>query len=200
MGTPIPSQPFGRRRPPRLRVVPGPAPAEPADFAARAAERAARAARRAERAQFRAEQARLSGTARALPGDTEPDPVAQFPADVRAWIAERFGPPGRCDLKGFERQCWGAMEAHHIRMIGMGGSSGDAAARLAVASNGLWLCAWHHTGWTHAQQGRARLLGLLGSRFGDPAPRPLSLDGGGTWYLLDDEGGFERVPPPPDAA
>jgi hypothetical protein len=187
-----------------LRAVPAGDPATVTSIDDARARAAARKARQERRAGERAELARAAGLAREFPDAAAPGlPDSRFPGPVRLVIATRFGPESRCDLARFSAvSCWGSLQAHHIQPVGMGGRSGPAAAELAVASNGLWCCAAHHTGWTHRHPAAAAALGLLRSRHGGYASLPLSLDGGATWILLDDEGGWEHVPSPwpPDAA
>jgi hypothetical protein len=171
-----------------LRAVPAPPPGVVLDFPAIIAARDARAARRSDHADMIARLGVTSGTARhvipLIPAETDPD----FAAAVRDLIVGRF--PGlRCDLARFGVvKCRGMGHCHHRCRKGMGGSSRGA---LGLASNGIAVCAAHHD-WIHFQQPRrARDLGLLlPTSTPDPAGVRVSMDGGLTWMVLDNAGGY----------
>lgn len=180
----------GRRR---LRVVPDPGQARVLSFPQQRAAAAAKVIALAARRRDREALAVLSGTARQFPpppleADEDTDP--EFAADVRDLIVGRF--PGlRCDLAGFLlTRCQGMAQAHHRVPKGSGGSTRGI---LGGPANGLALCAACHQ-WVHDHPAAAKLLGLLLSKFtSDPAPQRLSLDGGVTWLVLDNAGGYRHL-------
>ena len=82
--------------------------------------------------------------------------------------------------------CQGALELHHRRLRGMGGTS---AGGSHDAANGVALCTWHHA-WAHRYRGKSEPLGLIVSRYRAPAEVPLVLDGRGTRMWLTPDGRY----------
>jgi hypothetical protein len=82
--------------------------------------------------------------------------------------------------------CQGGLELHHRRLRGMGGT---VAGGSHDAANGVALCAYHHS-WAHRYPWRAERLGLIVSRYREPAEVPLELDGRGTRLWLSADGRY----------
>jgi len=114
-----------------------------------------------------------------------------FHPAVKAAILRR---DGGCFLRGGAYgPCWGPVVAHHRRLSGQGGSTAPESHK---ASNGISLCnGGHHNGWVHRFRLKAAALGLIVSRWSDPAAMPVRKHEGGEEIWLTDDGNYADHPP-----
>lgn len=123
-------------------------------------------------------------------GQVSTDPG--FHPAVKATILRR---DGGCVLRGGPHgPCWGPVDAHHRRLLGQGGSSAPESHR---ASNGIAVCRGHHD-FLHRFRLQAEGLGLIVSRYRNPAEVPVSFDGGRTRKWLTDDGDYAAHAPEPE--
>jgi hypothetical protein len=104
-----------------------------------------------------------------------------FPPAVRAAVSVRSG--GWCERCGAAH----AVEIHHRRPRGMGGSKAPDTNRV---TNALALCGSCHR-WIEREHNRteSRVMGWLVLQGHDPAMTPLLYRG--KWVFLTDDGGVE---------
>jgi hypothetical protein len=120
-----------------------------------------------------------------------------FPPEVKAVILRR---EGGCFLRGVLPPgkyfaCWGPIDAHHRHLSGSGGSTAPGQHR---PSNGVALCRGHHDGYVHQFRLKAEALGLIVSRFRNPALVPVRFREGGSELWLTDDGNYADHPPEPE--
>lgn len=112
--------------------------------------------------------------------------MSGFSTQTRQVVVLRSG--GMCERCGRVMDDWTPFSVHHRRPRGMGG---DKSPTTNSALNGLNLCGSGTTGchgWVETHRAEALDLGLLVSRYANPAEVPVLLAHG--WVFLDAFGNY----------